>query len=210
MGRDIVFLRANPPANLPTNDDDDSYEAKRIVSVSLGSGDAWPCYLRPIFIAGYRRLQALGTATPEILEAIVECCPPDHTKVDNTRGSCGFFGHVSKDFGSFGLRSRHDKVSEPHLFRARAQLLMDKAGLWPCVEILLMHHRAQMATPTIRRVSTMMQLLHDYIPFEEEHLIGTPYDGVNDDYNLADDRWNDLRDAFALAASEDDVIGLIE
>jgi len=99
---------------------------------------------------------------------------------------------------------------ESELFDAENQLLIARAGLWPCIELLLMHHRCAFASPTIRRTSEMMNLLQVFVPQEEEDLVGTPYGEVDEFYNLADERWDDLREAFALAASEDDVVGLIE
>ena len=211
MGRDIVFLRAKKPTE-EEETDEDYYEKRVVASVSLGSGDAWPCYLRPLFIAAYVR-QNGGDPDDPVMQAILKCCPPDHSTIDNTRQSCGFFGHAPRDFGVFSgqIKARHNMIDETELFRAENQILVAKAGLWPCVELLLMHHRCPFTTPTIRRVSEMMQLLKAYVPYEEKDLeYAEPYADVESDYNLADDRWKDLIEAFELAASEDDIIGLVE
>jgi hypothetical protein len=55
----------------------------------------------------------------------------------------------------------------------------------------------------------MMKLLTEFLPMEESDL-PAPYAEVEEDYNLADDRWIELHEAFQLAASEDDVIGIVE
>lgn len=225
MGRDITFYRAKRASD-EDETDEDYYEKRHIVSVGLGSGDAWPCYIRPFFIAAYRRLKQIldedrteDVSKPDdwkeieaVLDAIVRCCPPDNSHIDNRKQSCGFFGHVAKDFTMLSptLKGRHDQIDETVLFRAETQLLMERAGLWPCVELLLMHHRCPFVTPTIRRVSAMMQLLKDFVPYETEHLNGTPYEGVDNDYNLADERWVELIDAFELASKEDNVVGMVE
>jgi hypothetical protein len=214
MGRDIRFYR---PAKTE-EDEEDYYEKMHIASVSLGSGDAWPCYIRPLFIAAYRRVKYIADGgefggagdVDGLLDTILKCCPPDHSKIDNTRQSCGFYGHEARDFGMFSIQPRHNQIDETQLFRGTIQLLICKAGLWPCVELLLMHARCPFTTPTIRRVAKMMEMLKDWLPFEEEDLDGTPYAGVESDYNLADERWVELREAFTLAASEDEAIGVVE
>lgn len=209
MGRDIVFIRTKKQPEQEAESDEDT---RVVASVSLGSGDAWPCYLRPFFIAAYVR-QNGGDPNDPVLQAILKCCPPNHTSIDNTRQSCGFFGHTTRDFGMFSaqLKARHNMIDEVEVFRAENQLLLDKAGLWPCVELLLMHHRCPFTTPTIRRVSEMMQLLGSYVPYSDEDFeYAEPYIGVDSDYNLADERWKELIEAFRLAALEDDIIGLVE
>lgn len=214
MGRDITFYRAK---NARDGSDED-YEARHIATVSLGSGDAWPCYLRPFFIAAYRKLQSEGR-TEDVdgaqMDAIVRCCPPDNSKIDNRRVPCGFFGHEAKDFTMLSprLKGRHDMIDEGEMLQAETQLLLDRAGLWPCVEMLLMHHRCPMVTPTIRRASKMMLELMAWLPYEDEDLKGTPYepsDAFESYYNLADERWKELVEAFKLAASEENVIARVE
>lgn len=87
---------------------------------------------------------------------------------------------------------------------------LHEAGVWSIMELVLMHNRMSLTTPTIRRVSEMMELVRDFIPMNKDDLKGTPYGEVDDPYNTGDERWLELADAFKLAAAENNVYALIE
>jgi hypothetical protein len=206
MGRDIHFIRIDAP-------EDD--ENRVIAHVSLGSGDAWPCYWRPFMIAGYRRIQQLegldAKKRQAMLDAILKCCPPSHDSVDNSAMYCGY-NHVSRTDKFWSFLDRQKILDETTAFKGKTQLLLHAAGLWPIVELILIHGRAQITTPTIRRVAEMMALLETFVPYEnnkETALAGTPYENVDEPYNLADERWEELIDAFKVAALDEDIVALI-
>jgi hypothetical protein len=231
MGRDIYFIRAKPkqPENRRTEGEEEEEEDhrriasvglgsgeeedhRRIASVGLGSGDAWPCYWRPIIIGGYRRIQKMELPEDkkqEMLSTILKCCPASHEKVDNSQMHCGY-NHIARTDSFWGFLKRQVIVAEQELFQSKNQLILNEAGLWPIVELCLFHHRAPLTTPTIRRVSEMMELMRDFVPYEAPDLAGTPYGEVDDYYNLADERWIELFDGFKLAAAEDNVMAIIE
>lgn len=59
----------------------------------------------------------------------------------------------------------------------------------------------------------MKALLSAFVPYEDNKdtaLAGTPYENVDEPYNLADERWEELIDAFKLAALEEDIVALIK
>jgi hypothetical protein len=199
MGRDINFIRTSK---------DKEDENRVIAHVSLGSGDAWPCYWRPFMIAGYRRIQKMG-GNEKQLQAILKCCPPSHRSVNNSSVCCGY-NHVARSDQFWAFLDRQKVLDETAAFKGKTQLLLHAAGLWPIVELILIHHRAQITTPTIRRVAEMMELLKEFVPYDETALNGTPYENITDSYNIADERWEELIEAFKLAALEEDIIALIE
>lgn len=210
MGRDIRFIRAYCK-QLEDESSEEFYEREYIASVDLGSGDAWPCYFRPIMVAAYRRVASCNSYSEEekkeILDVILACCPPSHEKIDNNNMRCGYY-HTPHAPSIFGGRQK--MINERALFEEYTQLRLHKAGIWSILELVLMHNRMCLTTPTIRRVSEMMELVRNFIPLNADCLKGTPYGEVDDDYNLADERSIKLADAFKLASTEENVYARIE
>lgn len=212
MGRDIRFLIADVEQQ-DDELDEEFYERKRVASVDLGSGDAWPCYFRPIMVGAYRRIAASNSFSEEkkesILRAILFCCPPSHEKTNNDNMRCGYYHQQAPSSWSFLCR-RQNMVNERALFDEETQLRLYEAGVWSIIELVLMHNRMCLTTPTIRRVSEMMELVRDFVAFDQDSLKGTPYGEVDDNYNLADERMTELFDAFKLASTKENVYARIE
>ncbi|GCA64276.1 hypothetical protein KIPB_013797 [Kipferlia bialata] len=76
MGRDICFFRTNPDGSPDNHVDEYGEETNVFECVSLGSGNAWPCYFVPIYIAAYRRVQLLEPWNREALADIESVIPP--------------------------------------------------------------------------------------------------------------------------------------
>jgi hypothetical protein len=213
MGRDIHFYR-NDCKPLENESDEDFSDRERVANVDLGSGDAWPCYWRPIMVGAYKRILASNEYSEEkkakILRSILACCPPSHDKTNNDNLRCGYY-HTPVASSFMGLSSnRQTMLDERNLFDESRQLDLDAAGVWSIIELVLMHNRMCLTTPTIKRVSQMMELVRNFVPFSDDNLKGTPYEEVDDYYNLADERWIELFDAFKLAAAEENIYARIE
>lgn len=213
MGRDIHFYRANCKP-VEGESDEDFYERECIANVSLGSGDAWPCYFRPIVIGAYKRIASSNEFPEEkkqkLLKTILACCPPSHSKTNNDSMRCGYY-HRPVETSFMGLSlNRQSMLDERNLFDEYSQLNLHEAGIWSIIELVLMHNRMCITTPTIKRVSEMMELVRNFVPFSEDDLVGTPYGEVDDSYNVADERWTELFDAFKLASLEEGVYARIE
>ncbi|GIQ85795.1 hypothetical protein KIPB_007526, partial [Kipferlia bialata] len=84
MGRDICFFRTNPDGSPENRVNEYGEETNIFAQVSLGSGNAWPCYFVPIYIAAYRRLQLLGLGDEELYKAIELVIPPVRMKMLRT------------------------------------------------------------------------------------------------------------------------------
>jgi hypothetical protein len=206
MGRDIHFFNTDC-TKLDSESDDEYQERYQFAGVDLGSGDAWPCYFRPIMIGAYKRAVSQNLSE-SILRSLLACCPPNHTKTNNDSIRCGYYHRLVVVENSFC--NRQNMLNERALFDEHNQLNIHKAGVWSILELLLMHNRMPLTTPTIRRVSEMMELVRNYVPYSEEDLTGTPYADADDSYNVADTRWIELFDAFKTAATFDNVYAIIE
>ena len=214
MGRDIHFFRTGNFTQLVDESDEDFYEKRCLGSVDLGSGDAWPCYFRPIMIGAYKRICSLNEMPEEkkelLTKAILRACPPSRSKTNNDNMKCGYY-HQSVGSTFMGMSfHRQNMLDECNLFDEDQQLNLHAAGVWSMIELVLMHNRMCLTTPTIRRVSEMMELVRDFVPFTKDDLIGTPYGEVDESYNVADDRWVELFDTFKKASLEENIYAIIE
>lgn len=171
MGRDILFFKKNK---------NNIY--KKTTSVSLGSGDAWPCYFRPFFVAAYIKEKREGN-NKNILDAIELCCPPEH---------------------------KITMLDEEKLYNYNLQNIVDKVNLYPFVELIYLRklNIENISSPIIKRVSNSMQILKNYLPYEDADLIDTPYFEA-DDYNLADERYDELINAFKKTSLHDDTYAIV-
>jgi hypothetical protein len=122
---------------------------------------------------------------------------------------CGY-SHRPVESSFMGLSSsRQNMLDERALFDENIQLHLHEAGVWSIIELVLMHNRMCITTPTIRRVSEIMELVRDFVPFSQDDLVGTPYGEIEDSYNVADERCIELFDAFKKA-SEENIYARIE
>ena len=214
MGRDIYFYRAGNFEQLDDESDEDFYDRRCLGSVDLGSGDAWPCYFRPIMVGAFKRIASLSEMPEEkketLKKAILRACPPSHLKTNNDNMRCGYIHQSSVTSFSGMSIHRQNILDERNLFDEEQQLNLYEAGVWSIVELVLMHNRMCLTTPTIRRVSEMMELVRDFVPFSNDDLKGTPYGEVDESYNVADERWVDLFDKFKKASLEENIYAIIE
>lgn len=213
MGRDIHFIRNNC-TQLEDEGDDEFYDREHVANVDLGSGDAWPCYWRPIMVAAYKRIMNSNEFSDErktkLLKSILACCPPSHTGTNNDNMRCGYY-HTPVSYSFMGLSShRQSMLNERNLFNEDIQLDLYAAGVWSVIELVLMHNRMCITTPTIKRISQMMELVRNFVPLSEDDLKGTPYGEVDDSYNIGDERLVELFDAFKLSAAEENIYARIE
>ncbi|GIQ82219.1 hypothetical protein KIPB_003317, partial [Kipferlia bialata] len=144
MGRDICFFRTNPDGSPDDRVNEYGEETNIFAQVSLGSGNAWPCYFVPIYIAAYRRLQLLGLGDQELYKAIELVIPPVR---------------------------RHMLRTEAILDTDTAERLAE-AGLGSCKELLFGvpvpgSYEAPISIEAIREGSAMMESLRQYIPYTE-------------------------------------------
>lgn len=222
--RDLVFSRlkrtSEPHYDGPTWDEEGTILDPYCVSYvdGVGRGDVWPYYWRALMIAAYRRNAALdnerecGGFQQQRLDAILGACPPNHDAIRNNDWvECGYYHRDKHPYERSSSLRRHNQVDEWFMFRedGAPQLWLDAAGVYPIVELAMLHWKAPVTTPLIRRTSTMMETLRPFIAYNDEDktvLDGTPYAGVDDAYNYADRRTEEVVDAFREAARHEFVV----
>lgn len=223
MGRSISFVDFDP---VKGEEGEESF-----VGISLGSGDAWPCYWRLLMIAGYRRVVANGldgvddSIVEKIKDTILAVCPPSSNNVDNSNVPCGNITHLmmsqmgfSSQMGGImsslmggGMLSAgrqfpgfdcQSMIDVSKLMKPENQIYLEIAGLGPMVDLYLFHNR-NMGPAVIKRVASMMLFLREYMPNKSDlsYLDSPPYTVEEDEYNSGDSRLIELADAFIEASS---------
>lgn len=176
MGRDIIFCNNNG-----------SYD-EIITRVSLGSGDAWPCYLRLYFIAAYLRefKKSNKEINKDVLDTIISCCPPNVYE--------------------------RNYLLPNKIFDVYNHNILYSVDLYPFVQLMYLRLKSNsFAYPIIKETAKSMTKLAEFLPFTNEELKGTPYYKVCDGYNIADDRCVELCDAFNTSIKKgNNIIALIE
>ncbi|GCA63411.1 hypothetical protein KIPB_009769 [Kipferlia bialata] len=81
MGRDLYFIVTDPDGRPLKGPDDWDEPSDEWETVGLGSGDSWPCYFVPIYIAAYRRTQLVEPWNEAALAAIESVIPPLRTEM---------------------------------------------------------------------------------------------------------------------------------
>ncbi len=162
MGRDLFFLdwfQLQRLKELQKNDknfDGDGFREKNvdIGSFSMGSGDAWPVYLRFFLIAGYRKVSAeeerrLPAPKEFLLETILSVIPPNHRMIPYNVETQSLAS--KNNVGEEELWRRRTKfIDEDALALEENQIILTACGLGAIVE-LMRHHRTEQFAPGYKK-----------------------------------------------------------
>lgn len=173
MGQDIVFIQHSSAVTTPPSDSDEMLEDGSMIidCMSLGSGDAWPCYVRLWFIAAYQYVRVNRHSIPHygrVLTAIKKCCPIERPSQDTM------------------INSKECANPSNIILLANAEL-----------DILawLATRPSRIEGYHFRETGRVLNLLQPYIPLNEEGLDTSPYP-ASDEYNIGDERCDQLESLF--------------
>lgn len=238
MGRVLIFENPSKPKKAPKRTSDgnekDDKEEDEVQCVGLGSGDAWPCYWQPYFIAAWKMIQSKGS--PEVstfveenkieqrvleglvhakAKALIEFNPMEFMAAMGSfqqRGTADAMRALGLQFGGF---SRAEPKGDMKYFdKTEVVSLLGIVHLDVIVDLF----RNKYVTPNnilshshMSRMLVMMDKLGPFLPRTEEDLVGTPWEheSARNHHELADDRWDELKDAFTLAVTMPGTVGVI-
>ena len=206
MGRLLIFEKVDK-VNLTNNK-----KKLKQINVSLGSGDAWPCYWRPYLIAAYRRIQSLTKKELEpfakdyILSCISNVCPPTLTK--NMQNTQYMQNDIYNPFAFLNFDPTDtDQISKKELFSKQNLPGLVFAGVKPIIDFAYIQLAFKLSQgyidhDVIVRASQMMNLLKDWLPAKIEDLSDTIYKDNLSNYDLSDERYENLRESFNIAEKD--------
>jgi hypothetical protein len=199
MGRDISFFdwRAlQQMKELDKTRGSDFYsdtfyeESVALSSASLGSGDAWPVYLRWFLISTYRRIAKLDqaglpTAKHEMLATLLRVCPANCKTID-----------------------------EAELFEEKNQIMLTACDAGPIIDLMTHHRQHDLGcTPRqlywhadlIKRAAALFASLSEHFaPVADDPFVSS-FDYNNEPHSVAD-----VIEAFTAAAKCPFAIGIVE
>lgn len=201
MGRSIEF-------NIPEDSDEfftDTFENEegeeeteqvKHLSICLGSGDAWPVYLRVFMISAYLREQA--EKNTQFMNLLLKICPI-HCNESQITGDL-----MSLLFSR--MQANNDMLNFNYILQHADDLKY--RGLYPFVYLAKQYkYNVSLTINEIREISKMFNELQKFVPYHKEDLKYSPYYEVADEpYNLADERWEDVIKGFNEASKKTNII----
>lgn len=187
-----------------------------VPSVCLGTGNSWLNFWQPYFVAAWKSVNNEGThfsiqadlgILDELKSVIIEAkkrayLPSSGMNIISEKLS---FRNILTNVGGKGLQYFKDKK----VITALCMLHLDSL-----VDIFHNHciiHCRTIHNALIKRLLEMMDVLYRFLPRSQDDLHGTPWElkKYQNSYEIADGRWEDLRESFKLAAANPCLIGVI-
>lgn len=173
MGQDIVFIQHSSAVVTPSSDPDEMLEDGSMIieCMALGSGNAWPCYVRLWFIAAYRYILDTKAVLPhyrKVLKVIKKCCSVNRAGLDNM-------------------------INEKECLNPENITLLATASLDILAWLATQPRRIE--GYHFRETSRVVYRLDPYVPLKGEDLNLVPYP-ADDEYNIGDERSAELAALF--------------